>query len=189
VLDRLPGVFTIAVKQAILAFTASAWVTVDPNPRAQALMNTPRARTHYYAAVPLDYGTARARLSFHRVHAPEHVTYLHRVAGKEPSRNMIALSDDPGALHTGNSAWGALGLAYLLRPRKIGILGVDGTRDEHGIGVGRPNGSLDHLPWLFETALPQLKEHNIEVRNGSPRSLVTCFPRCTPQELLSWLME
>lgn len=64
------------------------------------------------------------------------------------------LSDDQDAIHTGNSAYGALGLAYHLGFRDVALVGVDAT-DEPRIEGGKPN-NLSHLPLLFASALPQI---------------------------------
>ena len=186
-LKHLPNVHVIAVKQAILEVQADSWVTVDPNIRSRRLMQNPRPGTKYIAAVPLDYGTVRPRVVAHHGPTEEHVLYLYRRTGEGPISSCETLSEDPTMLHTGNSAWGALGLAYLMRPAKIGFLGLDGTQEAHGIGIGAPRGSLSHLPWLFATASGQLVRRKIEVRNGNPNSLVDCFPRITSEDLLEWI--
>jgi len=89
----------------------------------------------------------------------------------------------------GNSAFGALGIAYLMGARRIAIIGLDATRETYARGVGRPRGGIDHVPGLFATALPQLERRGAEVMNGSPHSRVVCFPRCTPEQALEWISE
>ena len=61
----------------------------------------------------------------------------------------------PGCIHTGNSAWGALGLAWHLGFRDVALVGVDATNDARVEG-GTP-GNLSHLPLLFESALPDMQ--------------------------------
>src|SRR5690606_23574624 len=62
---------------------------------------------------------------------------------------------EPGCIHTGNSAWGALGLAWHLGFRQVALLGVDASSDPRVEG-GR-SGNLSHLPILFASALPDMK--------------------------------
>lgn len=189
VLNRqdFPGVHIIAVKQAIHCVNAHSWITVDPNIRARAMMKNQREGTKYYAAVPDDYGMPNARLLHHRVTVDPNVIYLHRTVGTGPLKAKYGLSEDRGALHTGNSAWGALGIAYLMGAQKIGFLGLDGSQLPHGVGEGAPRGSLAHLPQLFASALPQLSARGVEVLNGSPQSTIKCFYRVSPQAVLNWI--
>ncbi len=198
-IPRMHGVAVIAVKQAIygLDTLADYWVTVDPNIRAQAMMDDQVPGVQYIAVVPDDYGLSTARIDTHRRVPHDNVLYLRRLLGSGPLKSRTGLSEDSTAINTGNSAWGALGVAYLMRPRKIGLLGLDASQAEYGIGKDAPNGigkggprgSLKHLPALFATALPQLRAAGIEVTNGSLGSKILCFPKCTPQLLLSWITQ
>lgn len=61
----------------------------------------------------------------------------------------------PGHIHTGNSAWGALGLAWHLGFRDVALVGVDASNDPRVEG-GIP-GNLSHLPLLFASALPDMR--------------------------------
>lgn len=88
---------------------------------------------------------------------------------------MEGLSEHPDCVHTGNSAYGALNIAYHWRPKKIILYGIDASIEERVTG-GYPN-VLEHLPLLFASALPQLKKAGIQVYNASPISKVTCFLR------------
>ena len=98
---------------------------------------------------------------------------------------VAGLSDRWGVIHTGNSLYGALGLAYLIGPERIGIFGLDANyADKVTGGAFR---AWKHLPMLFESALPQLKRARIDVVNGSARSNVTCFERQHPRDAAAWL--
>lgn len=186
-LVKMAGVLTIAVNQVVEHFQPNVWVTVDPNARQRALMRARRPATHYYAAVPDDYGTTNPRIAAHVGPPEEGVTYLRRVLGTGPAKSMERLSEDPGVLHSGNSSWAALGVAYLMRPEKVGLLGVDGTQGAYAFGSGRP-GNLSHLPRLFASAVPQLTAQGVEVLNGNWQSRVDCFPRVTQDRLLEWIV-
>ena len=167
---------TIAVNGAIELLKPDIWFSLDPSPINRFRVNNPVDGVKYVVAFP-DHAST-----------PKHVTRLKRVSakrGKPPSLKkgaafwmwrwsaMKGLSEDPDAIHTGNSAYGALGLAYHLRPRKIILYGVDGTQEARATG-GQPR-CLDHLPKLFASAIGQLREAHIEVYNASPRSRITCF--------------
>ena len=166
---------------------ALSWFTLDPDSRMLPTMRQARAGCVYYAAVPPDYGCANALVRYHRIEPPAGVTYLRRLAGEGPLGARYGLSDDASTIHTGNSAYGALGLAYLMGARSVAILGLDGTRDAYAYGPGRPLGDFAHLPALFRSALPQLARAGVTVQNGSPASRIDCFPRLTPQAAVAWI--
>src|SRR5690625_600210 len=119
--------------------------------------------------------------------APPGVTRMARQQGDAygKARALQGLSEDKNAIHTGNSAFGALGLAYHLCPQRVVLLGVDGTQERRV--DGGYSRTLKHLPELFSSAVPQLRKRKIDVVNGSPDSRVACFSRMTPQEALCWL--
>lgn len=187
--SQLPGVHILAVKNALFACEAHSWITVDPNVRARPLMASQRHDVKYMAAVPDDYGRSDARLAIHRDPPESNVLYLKRIIGNGVLKSRKCLSENPGAIHTGNSAWGALGAAYLMKAKKIGFIGLDATSHPHGIGKGAPKGSLAHLPDLFASALPQLQSNKVEIMNGSLASRVRCFNCCSRQELLHWISK
>ncbi len=178
------GAFIIAVNMAIIHVQAQAFFTCDPDPKVFPLLGKRRAGCTYYAAVPTDYGTHRARLSWHRRSPIDGVTYLRRVTGDGPLKSCYGLSDDPTAIHTGNSAYGALGVAYLMKPKKVLLLGVDATSYGYAWDQGSPK-TLSHLPELFASAVPQL--HGVDVVNGSIASQVRCFDLMTPESGLKWI--
>jgi hypothetical protein len=184
------GVHVIAVNQAI-AWTpvADTWFTLDPDERVKPHMIRRRPDVAYFAAVPDDYGTPGARVPWHREPALPGMTYLRRRCGAGPLGSRWGLANDPESIHTGNSAFGALGLAWHMRPRRIALLGVDGTRAPYAFQSGCPRGQMTHLPDLFASAMAQLQNGCVEVVNGSPRSTVTCFERMTPGEALDWLVR
>ena len=182
------GVHVIAVNGALeWAVCALSWFTLDPDRRTLPLMRAGRPGVVHYAAVPEDYGRPEAKVAYHRIPPPPGVIYLRRVVGEGPLGSRHGLSEDPGAVHSGNSAWGALGLAWLMGARSVAFLGLDGTREGYAFGPGRPFGGFAHLPALFASALPQIAARGLEVVNGSPGSRVTCFRRTAPQAALDWI--
>lgn len=176
-----PHVHIIAVKSAIQGLArADSWITVDANRRTRQTMmaiNCRREGTRYYAAVPEDFGRKDAGLLWHRAPPEPDIHWLKRVSG-------IGLSLDKRVLHTGNSAFAALGLAFHMGARKVALFGVDGTQDQYGIGLGRPRGSLAHLPALFSSAATQLNQAGVLVKNAG---LLPAFSRVNPRDAIEWL--
>lgn len=182
-LSRLDGVPVIAVNRAVLHCPADYWVTIDPDRKNYALMSHPAPGVRYYCGVPETYGVGGSR--DHHVPLLPHVRYLRRVT--EPG-----LATCRSTLHSGNSGYAALGLAYHLGARWIALLGIDGTQDRYfypptGSPQLWPRMSLAHMPDLFRSAVGQLLGSGIMVLNGSPSSRVKCFPRCTPEEAIEWI--
>lgn len=172
------GVTIIAVNGAIGWLPrADYWFSLDPAPENIVRCSNPVDGVRYVMAAPK------------YTHLPGHVTHLSRIAGGlfGKARAPGGLSEREGCINTGNSAYGALGLAYHMRPAKIALFGVDGSQEARVTG-GFPR-TLEHLPPLFETAVPQLVGAGIEVVNGSPESAVTCFERMAPQRALKWLLS
>ena len=157
------GAFVIAVNGAIdWLDRADAWFTLDPSTLNMRRMRYQRRGVSYYAAVP-----AWKRL-------PDRVHRFARISAP-------GLSDDPTVIHSGNSAFGAVGLAYHMGARKVMLVGVDGTQDRRLEG-GRPF-RLDHLHALFETCTDKVE-------------LVSCgllksngIPTMTREGAYSWLMR
>lgn len=161
--DYLPpdDVTVIAVNGAIEWLSrADYWFTLDPSEVNMQRMNSPRAGVIYCAAVPCA--------------TPDHVRRFKRISarGKEPRKGTPqwwywrwsckrGLCEKADEISSGNSAYGALGLAYHLGATNIRMVGVDGT-DEPRIEGGQCN-NLSHLPMLFDSAMHQLRERGITV--------------------------
>lgn len=170
------GATVIAVNGAIdWLGSADYWFTLDPSQVNLVRMRNKVEGCQYVACGP----------NYFR--APQGVLKLHRREGVllGKARAPGGLSDSADTINTGNSGFGGLGLAYHMRPRRVALLGIDGHQVRRVDG-GMPR-TLEHLPALFESALPQLQSAGIEVVNGSPESAVTCFPRMTPSEAVQWL--
>ena len=184
------GVHVIAVNGAVKWLpVVHSWFTLDPATRNRPLMAKQRPGVTYYAAVPADYGLPHARVAAHRRPAESGIVWLRRITGQGFCGARPALCEEPDGIHTGNSAWGALGLAWHLGAGRIALLGVDADDAGYAFQVGRPVMAFDHLPRLFSSATPQLYERGVEVMNGSPASRVDCFARSAPNDALSWLGE
>lgn len=170
---------------------ADAWFTLDPWGLAGPQL--PSKHTgKLYAAVPEDFGTNYARCKQHRCRPPRNVTFLHRLMGSnminDTTSHKLGLSEDKSCINTGNSGYGAINLAYHLRPKRIVILGMDA-----GMGYfytkEKTNRTLNVLPQLCASAVPQLNAAGIEVINGSQISKVKCFPTMSPTEAIGILHD
>lgn len=90
---------------------------------------------------------------------------------------VAGINHNRGEINTGNSAWGALGLAWHLGLRDVALVGVDANDGPRCEGGNSDN--LSHLPMLFTSAV------------GTFDSLVCCgdmeaagVPRMTFKEWL-----
>lgn len=80
---------------------------------------------------------------------------------------VLGINKQPGCINSGNSAWGALGLAWHLGFRDVALVGVDASDDDRVEG-GRSN-ALVHLPLLFASALPDMRVVSCGKMGGIPR--------------------
>lgn len=166
------GVTVIAVKRTINWLSrADYWFSLDYNADAMAIMRRQLPGVLYYCAAPRN------------VRLPHGVIHLHRVEfqGIEPTEKqspewwlwrwgcVLGLSEKQGAIHTGNSAYGALGLAYLKGYRDVLLVGVDGTQDARQSDGKTPN-NLSHLPLLFRSALGQVNLATVGTMEGIPHT-------------------
>lgn len=121
---------------------ADYWFTLDANPANLKRKALSRQGVKYYSALHPRFWT------------PGHVIRLNRV-----SMGVDAgLCLEPWVINSGNSAFGALGLAYHLGAEKVLLIGVDGTMEPRVEG-GR-SGALQHLPRLFDSAAHQIQMVN-----------------------------
>ena len=121
---------------------------------------------------------------------------LEPVAGATYLRNVPAgLSREPGTVATGGtSGYAALNLAVLKGAKRIVLLGYD-----YGLIDGRHH-YHDAYPWhhvandqswpawakQFDAAAPLLAAQGVEVVNASPQSAITCFPKMSIEDALTW---
>lgn len=184
--------FIIAVNNAVSAVPfANCWFTLDPWG-----LNGPQLPESFngalWAAVPDDFGTAHARSTNHRASPDYRIKFVHRIAGNnhtDQSSDMsykLGLCEDRDCVSTGNSGYGAINLAYHMRPKRIILLGLDA-----GLGyfytTKTSNRPLNTLPLLCKSAEQQLSDAGIEVINGSQISSVLCWPRTSPLDALRLL--
>lgn len=139
---------------------ADYWFTLDCDRRNLRRCFRPRCSIQYVAAVPGRYAL------------PSHVHRFHRVSAP-------GLSKHRGVIHSGNSAFGAVGLAYHLGARRVALIGVDGTNETRV--EGGKSGDLSHLPALFESALGQIEIVNCGKLDSD------LIPRMTVSEAIEWM--
>lgn len=185
---KIPDGITVTAVNAAIDHVPRAdfFFSLDLSTENRNRLRNQRPGVVYYAAVPEYYGHPEATPKWYRDPPEPDVVFLRRNQG--PNREMMrGLSEDPTSINHGNAMWGGLQLKVLMgRPRKIALLGLDGTSDGYAWGEGSPR-NLEHLPGLFRSCISQLEAWGIEVVNGSPDSTVTCFPRTTPQEAIAWV--
>lgn len=172
------GVTVISVNGSIEWLPrADIWFTLDPSQKNLSRMRNQREGVKYYAAMG---------------RPPKNVTGLKRLArqGKEPDGEhspqwwlwrwsaIPGICKQHGKIHTGNSAWGALQLAYQLGARKVALVGIDANSKQRVEG-GNPN-SLRHLPLLFNSAIDDIKMVNC----GDMKSRI---PKMNTEDAMRWL--
>ncbi len=187
--------YVILVNRALKHFDPprGAWFTLDPSNQNREMLAENEGRRRpglaYYMAVPTDYGLPNAAIVAHRDPPEAGVTFLHRLTGLGLYKHLPGLSNSLSGVHSGNSAYGALGIAYLMRPKKVALIGVDGYGG-YAFDEGLPGKDvLVGLNSMFKTTVRQLTMNGVEVVNGSPQSLITCFPRWAPQDALEWISQ
>lgn len=167
------GVTIIAVNGAIEWLSrADYFFTLDPSPANLHRLRNPAPGVRYNAAVP------------ENIVLPPYVDRFKRIStrGREPLHHgspewwlwrwsaAKGLSERPDSIHSGNSAYGALGLAYHLGFTDVALVGVDGTNDPR-IEGGMPC-NLSHLPLLFASALHQINVVSCGHLTGIPQQLL-----------------
>lgn len=171
-----PDITIIAVNSAIEWLPrADHFFTLDPSPANLARLHKRRNGVRYHAA-----GSGGILPG---------VTSYHRVArqGREPEEKgtpewwlwrwyaVCGLSENRHEIHSGNSAWGALGVAYHLGFKEVALIGVDAT-DRPRIEGGKPD-NLSHLPLLFASARRQIDVVSCGQLTGIPQLSLAAWYR------------
>ena len=139
---------------------------------------------------PVYWGVAEAVWQRNPIPLPDNVTLLVKTGD-------YGFSDDPTRIHGGGtSGFCALSLAVMKRARKIVLFGYDYRpdnenmhhNDQHYIEPRRQRREYWHN-WArsYGIVAPELERRGIEVINGSHKSEVTAFPRCTVDEAFQHL--
>lgn len=152
-----PGVFTIAVNGvADWIERADAWFSLDSSLVNQKRLMDRRLKNCCYVTCGPRW-LRKGDKHFTRVDSLKMRTML----PPQPEGSaewwfwryacVAGINQTPGHINTGNSAWGALGLAWHLGLRDVALIGVDandGPRCEGG-----HSNNLSHLPLLFSSAV------------------------------------
>ena len=159
---------------------ANAWFTLDPWGLHKNQLN-PDFKGTAFAAVPDDYGTRYAASPDHRIMPRRKFNYLCRVPqnfdeNKMQRHRTWGLNEDPRCINSGNSGFGALNLAFHMRPKKIALVGIDCTSG-YFFNERKRTRPLNHLLPLFSSSTQQLKRENIEVVDCSMKGKLNCFPK------------
>jgi hypothetical protein len=187
---RNPDYYIITVNNSVKAVPfANAWFTLDPWGLHGPQLPPRDFKGKMFAAVPQDYGRRDARSPQHRKNPRPGIIFLHRLIShnninvSSETAGVLGLSEDPRCVATGNSGYGAFNVAYLLKPRKILLLGLDGDVG-YFYSNREKNRPLKELPKLFNSTKIQIQKANIQVINGSKNSTVITFPRYSIDEAL-----
>ena len=193
-LRNLKNTFIIAVNGSgdFVPF-ADAWFTLDPWG-----LDGPQLPKNFsgrlYAAVPQDFGTKFARIEQYRKIPKADITYLHRLISHNytnitsETAYVEGLSEDNGCISTGNSGYGALNVAYHMRPFNIFLLGLDGDLG-YWYSSTKSNRPLTYLPKMMDSAKSQLDNASINVYNVSQTSAINTFKKISPEEFYLKLNE
>lgn len=160
------------------------WFTLDPSTVNKRRMRSLHKGTEYYMAIDKDKMEEYER-DYPGVHVLERIgvdikkppkrnviekkivrgrviNRVHRVVDrnfKQPDDSFAkGLNTTPWVINSGNSAFGALGLAYHLGFTDVLLVGVDGDSKERV--EGGYSRDLSHLPQLFESAIDQINIYN-----------------------------
>jgi hypothetical protein len=151
------------------------WITVDPmrNGKPQVAMMEKREGVYYFCAYPDLEKTPLDRFCYQTV---EGIHYLERIVPE----NKIT---------TGDSCYGALGLAYHFEASKIIMLGVDAfgyghwydKKEPYNRSWGRNFGKyLERIPLIYQDCVEQFKRRGSKIVLGSPHSPIDCFEKMSP---------
>jgi len=174
------GALVIAVNNTITWLNrADYFFTLDPEGYNLDAINNQREGVKYCVAFEKGVEFKNCTM-YERIRN----TTLDGVHGKSGTLNgHKTLSEDKTKIHTGNSGYGALGLAYHIGFEKLVIIGLDGEGKKCD---GMYSGDLSHLPELFDSVIPQVGGR---VVNASLNSNIDSFPRMNHNDAMEWLLS
>lgn len=177
---------------------ADYWITVDPmsHGKPQKAMRNKKDGTYYFCAYP-DVDRNPFDAQFYQTVGGVH--YLERVVPIDYENPQIKdsylLQEDKDKITTGDSCYGALGLAYHFEATKIIMIGVDAygyghwydKLDPYNRAFGKDFGKyLARLPLIYKNSVKQFEKRGAKVVLGSPDSPIDCFEKMTPEEAFSY---
>lgn len=169
---------TIAVNKEYWKFNATYWCTIDPAP-LQNILDDKTKNTYKYVGY-------KEAVTGHNIHNLKR--FLINSKDQASSTNSL-LCEERDIIQTHNSGYAAFNLAYHMEAKKVLLLGVDADNYNCPVNSKGWKISISKIPFLFETALPQIKKRGIEVVNGSPNSKINCFPKMAVEEGLKWIQQ
>jgi hypothetical protein len=171
---------------------ADYWITVDPMSGGlpQRAMREKINGVYYYCAFPDLNKDIFDKPYYETV---EGIHYLERIVPEESYK----LQEDKDKITTGDSCYGALGLAYHFEAKLIIMLGVDVNggyghwydktdpyNREWGDKFGEYQSSLPHI---YEQSVEQFQKRGTVVINGSLNSAIDCFTKMKPEEAIKYI--
>lgn len=153
---------------------ANYFFTLDPSQANLCRIQDPKMGTHYYLAVDeadmhlySGYGAHLLKRDEHRGEEPIYGTPLWWLWRW---RAVPGLSEDPDVISSGNSAYGAIGLAYHMGYTDLLLVRVDGS-PEPRVSGGVPN-NLSHLPILIKSATEKINIQSLSGIGGTRKTTV-----------------
>jgi len=174
---------------------ADYWITVDPTKGGvvQDNMSNRKEGCYYFACYPQITDENREWYP-----TEEGIHYLERIVPEKPEEGIgdFSLQEDRDKITTGDSCYGALGLAYHFEAKLIVMLGVDAnggyghwydTSDPYNKGwKGKFAKYQENIPKIYRQSVEQFKKRGTVVINGSPLSSIDCFDKMTPEEAIQY---
>ncbi|WP_434462186.1 hypothetical protein ACMV5L_01810 [Serratia plymuthica] len=148
------GVAVIAVNGAIDWLPrADYFFTLDPSPENIRRLKNRRPEVIYcVAGFTVQNAFCFERVAYRNGPEPDNKDSPQWWAWRLQA--VESLCTEVNKIHTGNSAWGALGLVYHLGIKQVALIGVDAS-EEPRVEGGQSN-NLSHLPALFSSARHQI---------------------------------
>lgn len=176
---------------------ADYWITVDPmhNGEPQVALTDKVKGVYYFCAYP---NLKKKPFDSPYYKAVDDVHYLERIVPineEDGEQGDYSLQEDKDKITTGDSCYGALGLAYHFEAKEIILLGIDvygfghwyNKSDAYNRGWGKKFREYkSKVPLIYKQSVPQLEKRGVKVVNGSLNSKITCFERTTPEKAFTY---
>jgi hypothetical protein len=188
------GFKTISVNSSIYLPTllADYWITSDLSKKNKSiLIKQPQASCKYYYAynkkLKIKNTTFLRRIKFYKLRSSIISQKINKLK-LDILQTHIKLQENENFITGGNSSFGALNLAFHMKPKNIILIGIDATQARKVVENTKPR-SLKHLPKLFACSVSQLDEFNINVVNASMTSRINCFPKMPFREAIDYCLS
>ncbi len=176
---------------------ADYWITVDPmhNGQPQQALTDQIKGVYYFCAYPDLVKNPWYRPYYSPV---QNVHYLERIVpveDEETGKKDYSLQEDKDKITTGDSCYGALGLAYHFGAKEVILLGIDvygfghwyNKEDPYNKNFGKGFKQYTrNIPLIYKQSVQQWKDRGAKIVNGSRHSKIDCFERMDPQEAFTY---